>query len=370
MKKKFIAKGVGAGLVSAREEKGITLIALVITIIVLLILAGVTIAMVVGDNGIFTRAREAKSETEIAEENEKRELTKAEAAMNMENTEYTDKNGDKAIIPAGFAVSQVEGENVIDDGLVVIDSSGNEFVWIPVKSKENYKKKLGSINTYGDEMLNNNSIDEIQKGDNLGITNILGTEIKSGIQNQPEADIVVNAGGFYVGRYESGVESNGIIDWESNPEVVVKRNVQPISRIGWQKMLQLANNWKIEQNVQSGLITGTQWDVMCDFIGFEITNQECNNWGNIPSVESSKYTGYYGTKQKWLFGKDIIKKVGESVVFPTGMFLTRDGNNTSQKNIYDIVGNIQEQTTEFYDDDRVIERGGDARSECWCCNET
>ncbi len=71
MKKKFNAKGVGAGLVSARKERGITLIALVITIIVLLILAGVTIAMVVGDNGILNRARQAKTETEKEEAREK-----------------------------------------------------------------------------------------------------------------------------------------------------------------------------------------------------------------------------------------------------------------------------------------------------------
>ena len=51
----------------------------------------------------------------------------------MESHPYTDKNGDSATIPAGFAVSQVEGENIIDDGLVVIDSNGNEFVWVPVK---------------------------------------------------------------------------------------------------------------------------------------------------------------------------------------------------------------------------------------------
>ena len=70
-KEKFIAKGVGAGLVSAPKEKGITLIALVITIIVLLILAGVTIAMVVGDNGILTRAKESKTQTEIGDEKEK-----------------------------------------------------------------------------------------------------------------------------------------------------------------------------------------------------------------------------------------------------------------------------------------------------------
>ena len=50
-----------------RNQKGITLIALVITIIVLLILAGVSIAMLTGDNGILTRAGEAKDDTAVAE---------------------------------------------------------------------------------------------------------------------------------------------------------------------------------------------------------------------------------------------------------------------------------------------------------------
>lgn len=50
-----------------RKQNGITLVALVITIIVLLILAGVTIAMVVGDNGILSRARQSKFEQEAAE---------------------------------------------------------------------------------------------------------------------------------------------------------------------------------------------------------------------------------------------------------------------------------------------------------------
>ena len=47
-----------------RKNEGITLIALVITIIVLLILAGVTIATLMGDNGILTKANEGKEEIE------------------------------------------------------------------------------------------------------------------------------------------------------------------------------------------------------------------------------------------------------------------------------------------------------------------
>ena len=51
-------------------EKGITLIALAITIIVLLILAGVTIATLTGENGLLTQAVNAKEETEITSEKE------------------------------------------------------------------------------------------------------------------------------------------------------------------------------------------------------------------------------------------------------------------------------------------------------------
>ena len=49
-----------------KENKGVTLVALVITIIVLLILAGVTLSMVMGDSGIFGKANKASSETAVS----------------------------------------------------------------------------------------------------------------------------------------------------------------------------------------------------------------------------------------------------------------------------------------------------------------
>ena len=69
-----------------REKRGITLIALVITIIVLLILAGVTIATLTGDNGILTKAGDAKTSTEIGDEKEKVELS-AVGALAKDNGE-------------------------------------------------------------------------------------------------------------------------------------------------------------------------------------------------------------------------------------------------------------------------------------------
>ncbi len=66
-------------------RKGITLIALVITIIVLLILAGVSIATLTGENGILTRANEAKEETEISTEKEQIQLALIEYEMDSLN---------------------------------------------------------------------------------------------------------------------------------------------------------------------------------------------------------------------------------------------------------------------------------------------
>ena len=68
-----------------KNEIGITLIALVITIIVLLILAGISIAMLTGENGIITKAQEAKRRTEEAAANEQADLDRIEDYI-TENT--------------------------------------------------------------------------------------------------------------------------------------------------------------------------------------------------------------------------------------------------------------------------------------------
>ena len=73
-------------------KKGITLIALVITIIVLLILAAVSIVTLTGENGILTRANEAKQNTEIAEEKEKMELSVVGALSKDNGGEIKRKN--------------------------------------------------------------------------------------------------------------------------------------------------------------------------------------------------------------------------------------------------------------------------------------
>lgn len=65
-----------------KEQKGITLVALVITIIILLILAGISIATLSGDNGLFKRAQQAKDATINGQKNENAALDTYNAAIN------------------------------------------------------------------------------------------------------------------------------------------------------------------------------------------------------------------------------------------------------------------------------------------------
>ena len=122
-----------------KERKGITLIALVITIIVLLILAGVSIAMLTGQNGILTQANNAKDETEQANAKEKVESAViATMSQSKRGTLDADKlvaeitnnyGGTATKTGTGFPVNTtVDGKSfTIDgDGNVTSTGSGND----------------------------------------------------------------------------------------------------------------------------------------------------------------------------------------------------------------------------------------------------
>ena len=146
------------------KQTGITLIALVVTIIVLSILAGVSINMIVGDNGIITMARQGKENTELAQKQEQESLNilqytletgnivltdktvedmKTEATYMTTNTQIKDNKGNTLVIPAGFKIASDSGINVAD-GIVIEDKDisldgkgeqrGNQFVWVPVSN--------------------------------------------------------------------------------------------------------------------------------------------------------------------------------------------------------------------------------------------
>ena len=100
-------------MLNIKNFKGITLISLIVTIIVLLILAGVSIAMLIGENGILTQAQKSKEQTSIAEEKEQIALAyNAVKAEEMGGLVVADKL--KAELDKNGAITEVaqDGENI------------------------------------------------------------------------------------------------------------------------------------------------------------------------------------------------------------------------------------------------------------------
>ena len=111
-----------------KSNKGITLIALVVTIVVLLILAGVSISMLTGENGIIKQAQDAKLQTEIGEEKEAISVAYSGAKIKNEGKEVTasdvqdqfNYNGTKANASGNIKVQFTESKRWYN-----IDGSGN-----------------------------------------------------------------------------------------------------------------------------------------------------------------------------------------------------------------------------------------------------
>ena len=173
-----------------KEKSGITLIALVVTIVILLILSGVTINMLLGENGIIRTAQEAKNTWEDAITNEQEEIqnlvNELNNIMNEEggsggeepedpnkgpngkplvetateiqtesNLEAEDEYGNPVTVPKGFGIVEEEGTTV-PEGIVIQDKDGNQFVWIPVGRV--YKDNTGT--NYSDIQLGRYTFDE------------------------------------------------------------------------------------------------------------------------------------------------------------------------------------------------------------------
>ena len=374
-----------------RKEDGITLIALVITIIVLLILAGVTIATLTGENGILTKAQQAKTETEKAEEYELRKLTQGEAATYLEEHEYTDVNGEKVTIPAKCAVSQVEGENTLEDGLVIIDANGNEWVWVEVPRAEEVYQNAGinlDVNNITDEQCNiiYEDLDNYASAyRDSNYSDTFYSTKQGGFSDANEYNTAKNDmlrsvyknGGFWIGRYEVGIENSYRSygdDYTTEHPItetpVIKVNAYPYNYVRCSQAQTLSKQLSIGGKTGS-LMFGIQWDLTCKFLetkgglsqeelkgGDGVENTNWSNWGNNNIGSITLLRGKYNknpvdTNSQWL---DVIqgKKNGQ-------MLLTTGASDDTRKmNIYDFAGNEWEWTLEYTGDASrpCIARGG------------
>ena len=282
-----------------RGEKGITLIALVITIIVLLILAGVSIAMLTGENGILIQAQRAKNETENAQAQEENILDSYEQYININtgitlqsitgyettNTIAQDSLGNKVVVPAGFKV--INPEASVEDGLVIEDvnhedTKGSQFVWIPVGTIHTESKGdiTISLDRYafgedGKELSKaNNQIEELngkpcQELSSSSYGNITAKEnIESGKEGFRKS--AISNGGYYIGRYEArdGVVTSARTDsTEPTHQVVTKLDNFVYNYITQSQAANLSRNmYKKNSNFTSDLVNSYAWDTAIVFI--------------------------------------------------------------------------------------------------------
>ena len=339
-----------------RKERGITLIALVITIIVLLILAGVSIAMLTGQNGILTQAQNAKKQTEQAKSNEasilgsygdiinaatavtggewsEEKLVNTPALnenMNMELVRYNEE-GEWTKDETGSNYSYVEGNNKSEwaNAKVTIDGVDSYFVWIPRYAyKINYNEP-GNISAGG-------TIDvKFLKGtSNIAADGTVCKYADDSSLNKETDYIIhpaftsnVNLGGWrneltgiWVGKYES-----------SHSDATA-------SEIGSSEKWKIQPNVKLARNIKIGDMYNYAREYSEDLNSHMVKNSE---WGAVAYLTYSQY----GRN-----GQDVSRNENSNML-TAGGDMASNINQSSTGNvygIYDLSGGAYEYVAAYY----------------------
>ena len=309
---------------ASKNSRGITLIALVVTIVVLIILATVSILAVFGDNGIIARAQTAKDLHEEGKADETNTLddyasyignyldgkggsdtptnpaagttvAKPGTWTSSQVTPIADGNGGTVPLPNGFYY--VGGD--ISTGLVISDKQGdtmnasgvdmgNQFVWIPVSSEADLTRtNFTNGQPTTDAPASGRDVTECSEPYAKGYS----TEASEYTTMKAQ---VLKYGGFYIGRFEAGVNDTTLrTKVTTNQTVVCKKGVAPYNCVPWGKAMDevntafassfnnpdnvntngavyLAKNFASQHNytsVTSTLTYGCEWDAMCRYIG-------------------------------------------------------------------------------------------------------
>ena len=349
-----------------KQEKGITLIALVVTIVVLLILAGVSLNLVIGNDGIMKRAKEAKNRYAEAQTNEEKQLN--ELANGIDEMETEIKKVDGVPIPAGFVyvggtkasglvISDAAADNEKYKGQTTVgtDLQGNQFVWIPVDSIADYKRTAYST------QVATGTTDTTTNSEQIKYDSSHSDYFKEALPADEKTSVETNKG-FYIGRYEAGdqestdskkLRASGA---STSNTITVKAGQAPYNYVTITQAKSLAEGFSANQgytSVKSKLVSSYAWDTAIAFI--QKTNSDygsSSEEGNYKDSPTFTYTGIADTEKN-----KQTKANGTSTLIPTGQ-------TTAVNNIYDMGGNVLEWTTESYSstDGPYSTRGGSCNS--------
>ena len=309
------------------------------------------------------------------------------------NRIYADKNGITIAKKQGISEPWLPTSNAeiinnnIEEGLVIKDEKGNEWVWVEVPKTITSNAKTeaeieANLRNYA------NTISEKPGGYSDKYSSGKGLTEEEYLEKKSEMlkSIKYN-GGFYIGRYEAGVEGRNLIkkyyDYYGN-ELTDISNGYYIYSGTWDEATtgktvikycsapylwvdnEYAENLSEELatgNTNASLPFGIQWDLTLKFIkaNSSLTEAEINSnstaWGNYLNSEftSKSDSGYsldYGIS--WRLGT-YTKSANREMCFATGAC-----NDFAKNNIYDLAGNVSEWTLEKYADTNVsaVTRGG------------
>ena len=343
-------------------NQGITLVALVVTIVVLLILSSVSLNLVLGDNGIIVKAKEAAETTAAAQEKEamERNLLEKELENSLSTPAVEPTDGVK--IPTGFyyvggtkASGIVISDNKNDKNkyrnqkVVGTDLLGNQYVWIPCTTDSSssdlqYARTEWGVEVDGDD--NSRAIkDELTLTDasvtysDADTANGINADVSKEIVAQIKAEkaSVAQYGGYYIGRYEVG---------KNGDTAVVKYDQTPYAEITWSTAYGLAKKIITNSEVNSYLCSSYAWDTAVNFIQ---NNSTAKNYAT--SIEG--FNGNWNPQAVKDPSGNVIKPAGTSQQLNTGL-------TTQFCNIFDMGGNEAEFTTELNPgtSETVVLRGG------------
>jgi len=362
-----------------KEMKGITLVALVVTIVVLLILAGVSINLVLGNNGIIAKAQEAKTKQAEASKNDLKGINslieQMESTLNGSGNEGKTEPETEPYLPSDDF--HYDTSTSVDTGLVIKDANGNEYVWVVVpKTTAVYKTTGLGKTTFTDadytsiekdlkdytSTYSETGYSDTWYADNKNEGWLSETEYKT-LKNSMLKSVYEN-GGFYVGRYEAGIGTNRTSKSATNSDgkytiegmsiPVSKADAYPYTYVTRTQAQNLANNVNSGTKTSS-LMFGVQWDLVLAFMSKDTakitsTDDLTTNSTTIGNYNDNLWTiknakAQYSSNSGSTFNacpNPFKKESNSSILLTTGA-----DSSFSVQNIYDIAGNVSEWTLEW-----------------------
>jgi len=368
---------------------------------VLLILAGVSISLILDNNGIIKKSKDARREYRQAQANEQADLSDlsdwideatgkvAKIDVNTKASRNGTINGEEGnsnnpTIPKGYTPINTETSNwgdgtyapsqdSVDHGLVIRDDSDNEWVWIPVPdvtvmcdtaNETEYTLCGTSVTT---KLYSKSEIIKRQTRTTPGTST-------SGSYREP--DLVVGSDGAsydtkdtyyktilgfdskekmaeaFVAEYKEMIESirkygGFYIGRYELSEAGVKKNQPTLTNTNWYNLYKKCKSLNASEKVKTEMIWGCQWDVTCNFIANKGDKKDITNassWGNY-------FTSTGNAKVVVTENGTETKKYGSKQ--NTGYSEYWKANN-----IYDLAGNCMESTQETNSTSYRVSRGG------------